>query len=315
MTLNEHESQSPGEDAAQPPRPSRSRRKALLSLAAVVVVIVLAGVGLWYFLVKVPHDEAVTAFGAAVEQYDAAADDLNLRTSELDSAIAELQAVIDSDAQPLDPALLTSAGATIGAAQGSMVEAPAAPALPDSTEDIQQATADMPVLIAELESLGDYSAPIASLTESQSGLEASIAQLAQVTNPTEAFVIGRIKDLPTIAGVQAVTEDRDPNGNLNKQGGYTATVYVASTLVDQASLLGDDIVDKGTSAGGAVEVYPTVTDAEQRNLYLGAFDGSILASGSHSVVGTVVIRASNELTASQQTELDAAIREAMIRLD
>lgn len=233
----------------------------------------------------------------------------------MDSAIDSLQAVIDSDAQPLDPTLLTSAGAIIGEAQGSKVEAPAGPKLSDSTQDIQQAAADMPALIADVESLGDYSAPIASLQDSQAALEASVAQLVQVTNPTEAFVIARIRDLPTVAAVQAVTEDHDPNGNLNKQGGYTATVYLESSLIDQTSVSGDDIVDKGTSGGGAVEVYPTAADAEKRNAYLATFDGSPLAPGSHSVVGTVIIRTSDELTASQQTELETAIREALIRLD
>ena len=36
------------------------------------------------------------------------------------------------------------------------------------------------------------------------------------------------------------------------------------------------------------------------NDYLAAFDGGIFASGSHTVVGTVLVRTSNELTASQQ---------------
>lgn len=264
---------------------------------------------------RAPHDDAVAAFSKAVEQYDAAVGDLEARSSELDTISAELQAVIDSDAQPLDPTLLTSAGATIDEAQGSKVDAPAAPALPDSTPAILKSTEGMPALTADVERLGDYSAPIASLKESKAALEASIKQHAQVTNPTEAFVISRVKDLPTIAGVQAVTEDHDPNGNLNKQGGYTVSIYIMSTLVDQASLIGDDIVDRGTDAGGAVEVFANAGDAENRNTYLGAFDGGILASGSHTVVGTVVIRTSNELAASKQAELETAIRESLIRLD
>ncbi|WP_345751324.1 hypothetical protein [Microbacterium rhizophilus] len=315
MALKDVNVQSPGSDAAQAPRSPRLRRNNILLAGGVLLVVALVAVALWYFVVQVPHNEAAAAFSEAVEQYDAAVDDLNARTHELDSAIAELQAVIDSDAQPLDPTLLTNASAAIGEAQSSKADAPASPEHPESTQDIQNATDDMPALTADVERLGDYSAPIASLKESQAALEASIAQLAQVTNPDEAFVIGRIKGLPTIAGVQAVTEEHDPNGNLNKQGGYTAALYLASTLVDQASVLGNDIVDKGTDAGGAVEVYSTADDAGKRNAYLGAFDGSILASGSHAVVGTVVIRTSNKLTASQQTELETAIREALTRLN
>ncbi|WP_101523218.1 hypothetical protein [Nocardioides houyundeii] len=156
---------------------------------------------------------------------------------------------------------------------------------------------------------------IVQVSESKAALEASIKQMEQVTNPGGNFAIDRVKDLRAVRGVQAVTEDRDPNGNLNKQGGYTATVYLASTLVDQESVFGRDLVDKGTEAGGAIEVYKTIDDAEARNTYLAAFDGGVLSSGSHSVVGTVVIRTSDELTASQQAKLEAAIRNALARLE
>lgn len=41
--------------------------------------------------------------------------------------------------------------------------------------------------------------------------------MKQITNPNEDFVIQRLKGIPNISGYQAVTEDHDPNGNLNKQ--------------------------------------------------------------------------------------------------
>lgn len=53
--------------------------------------------------------------------------------------------------------------------------------------------------------------------------------------------------------------------------------------------------------------YPNASDAEKRNDYLASFDGSIFASGSHTVVGTVLVRTSDELTASQQKALEANI--------
>src|SRR5699024_5528287 len=99
------------------------------------------------------------------------------------------------------------------------------------------------------------------------------------------------------------------------QGGYTATVYFASDLVDQSQVYGETIVDKGTEAGGAVEVYPTVEDATKRNEYLASFDGAgFLSSGSHSVVGTVVIRTSDQLTASQQKEIETNIYNSLIEI-
>ena len=302
------------EDAMPEPKSATSRARMFSLVGVVVLLAALASACVWYFQVKAPHDEAVSAFNEAGKRYSAAVEGLTARNGELADAISDLQNVIDSDARPLDPDLLTSAGATIGEAQGSRDRAPKTPDIPKSTEDIEKATTEFPAHIAEVEDLGDYGTQIIRLSESKSALEASIKQMQQVTNPDEVFVINRIKNLPAVRGVQAVTEDNDPNGNLNKQGGYTATVYLASTLVNQTSVFGRDIVDKGTEAGGAVEVYRTVDDARKRDTYLGAFDGGILSSGSHRIVGTLVIRTSDKLTAMQQTKLEAAIRKALTRL-
>ena len=71
---------------------------------------------------------------------------------------------------------------------------------------------------------------------------------------------------------------------------------------------------KGTDAGGSIEVYANVEDATTRNEYLASFDGGIFASGSHTVVGTVLVRTSDELTASQQQTLEANIIAALTEI-
>lgn len=293
----------------------RVNKKVVTIGVAVLILAAVVGIALWYFVVKVPHDRAVAAFDAELVAYDDASVALAARTDELDTMIASVQAVIDSGEEPLDADLLVAAGAAIGSAQGAREDAPAAPTLPTSTSEIESATAEIPALVATIEGLGAYGDELATLEESRRALERSIAQFQQVTNPSEAFVIERIQHLPSVAGVQAVTEDNDPNGNLGKQGGYTATVYLSSTQVDQSTVGGTDIVDRGTDGGGAVEVYATAEDAVARDAYLSAFDGGILRSGSHSVLGTVVIRTSDLLTASQQQELESAIHDALVRLD
>ena len=125
--------------------------------------------------------------------------------------------------------------------------------------------------------------------------------------PSENYVIACLEKVPGILEIAAVTEDNDPNGNLNKQGGYTSLVYFSYSLVDQAEVIGDDLIDKGTDAGGSVEVYTTVEYANRRNEYLSAFDGGALTSGSHIVVGTMVVRTSDELKASQQKLLESNV--------
>ena len=74
--------------------------------------------------------------------------------------------------------------------------------------------------------------------------------------------------------------------------------------MDQGEVLGDTVIEKGTDCGGSIEVYSTVEDANSRNDYLASYDGGIFASGSHIVVGTVLVRTSDKLTASQQKTME-----------
>ena len=123
-----------------------------------------------------------------------------------------------------------------------------------------------------------------------------------------------MKEIPTITGIQSVTEANDPNGNLNKQGGYTASVYFTDNQVTE-TVNGADIIAKGSDGGGNVEVYKTAKEAESRNTYISAFDGQgVLNPGSHYVYGTLVIRTSRYLTASQQTALTNAIYNKLIEI-
>ena len=73
------------------------------------------------------------------------------------------------------------------------------------------------------------------------------------------------------------------NGHMNKAGGYTAAVFFSHEKVDQSKLYGDTLVERGTNAGGQIEVYSSVEDAEKRNDYLSTFDGSFQDSGSHKL--------------------------------
>lgn len=149
------------------------------------------------------------------------------------------------------------------------------------------------------------------------------------------YVIDCLKTVDDITDIEAATEDHDPNHGLNKQGKYIAAIYFRTSSLNivqdeewgylylenvngnkEVLVLdeGEDInspVDVGTGGGGQIEVYRTVEDAETRDEYLASFDSSVLASGSHIVVGTMVIRTSDYLTATQQQELTDAIVNAL----
>lgn len=290
----------PEESGSEHGAESRVNIKKVVLIVA-VIAIVAGGLGVWYVEYLVPHNQAV-------EKFSAAAGGLEQRNVELDEAISSLQDLMGSEDAPLDPTTLDAASDAIAAAQGAKQEAPEMPA---GTEEILAAA-------EEVDQMGDYSEQLAAIETATTNLQDSIDQLLQVTNPSEQFVIERLTGLPNITGVEAATEDNDPNGNLNKDGGYTATVFFSSDLIDASETYAMEgytgIPAIGTEGGGAVEVYATAEDAEKRNEYLASFDGGIFASGSHAVVGTCVIRTSDHLTASQQDALEQEIIESLTRL-
>lgn len=273
------------------------KKKTLLGLIAAIAIIVI-GICVWYFQVKKPHDLAETKFNAAVKEVEA-------KNTELTSAMNDAQKILDKKKAVYDN---TTKEAFITALSDAKAAQRKIPDLPKKTADINAET-------KKLSEPLDYSSVINAISEKQTAYQNSVLQMKQITNPNEDFVIQRLKGIPNISGYQAVTEDHDPNGNLNKQGGYTSTVYFSTPLIDQSSVYGNDIVDKGTECGGAIEVYASEEDAEKRDSYLASFDGAgMLNSGSHKVLGTIVIRTSTKLTATQQNEFTNNITNKLLEL-
>ena len=273
------------------------KKKTLLGLIAAIAIIVI-GICVWYFQVKKPHNLAETKFNAAVKEVEA-------KNTELTSAMNDAQKILDKKEAVYDN---TTKEAFITALSDAKAAQRKIPDLPKKTADINAET-------KKLSEPLDYSSVINAISEKQTAYQNSVLQMKQITNPNEDFVIQRLKGIPNISGYQAVTEDHDPNGNLNKQGGYTSTVYFSTPLIDQSSVYGNDIVDKGTECGGAIEVYASEEDAEKRDSYLASFDGAgMLNSGSHKVLGTIVIRTSTKLTATQQNEVTNNITNKLLEL-
>ena len=151
-------------------------------------------------------------------------------------------------------------------------------------------------------------------------------------NPKDTDIKNVLKKLDGAYSFCMATEDNDPNGNLNKQGGYTGAVYFRLKQVDD-KIKKDDIKDygeefvnsddwsnrydeydnsceAGTSSGGQIEIYPNESDAKKRDKYLSGLDG-FLSGGYHTVEGTLVIRVSDELTSSQQKKIANEIIELL----
>ncbi|WP_276916267.1 hypothetical protein [Parvibacter caecicola] len=240
----------------------------------------------------------------AVASYQRSAEALQERNEELDQAVASLQFLVNSGAQPLEPQLIADAQQLISEAKGAK----------DSVAPMPLTTDEIRTVTNKIRISGNYSQIIGRLNAAEDALEDSIALRELVVDPTASNVIERLRTVPHIIAAEAVTPENDPNGLLNQSEGYSSMVYFAYSLILQDKVYGDGVVGKGTSGGGSVEVYPTVELAEARNDYISQFDNTDLAPGYHEVVGSIVVRISDRLTPERQQKLADEVVEALTTL-
>lgn len=249
---------------------------------------------------------------AAKEAFNAEVERIESEEIKLDEEIKSTQDYIAKGLTPLDETKITELEEAIRSAKESKKDVPE---MPEEESEIRAVTEN------KLKKI-EYTTVLSSIQEKKTNLENSVKQFKQLTNPTSDFILERLKNVTLIIGMSAITEETDPYGDLNKAKSYTGMVFFASSLVNQDEVYfdetmskGDIYIDKGTAAGGAIEIYTTVEDAKKRDDYLGSFDGTVLSSGKHTVVGTVIVRTSHLLPASKQDELERSIVEVLIRLE
>lgn len=139
------------------------------------------------------------------------------------------------------------------------------------------------------------------------GLLTSCASGVSHKDPNEqiASVLSQLEaQYETVTETRVYTEDTDPNKTLGKPGSYVAAGAFKDSRVTETVV--ED--NWATDAGGSIEIFASNEEAEKRYKLLQSFNGTFLASGSE-LVGNVVIRTSNGLTASQQKELTEFLKE------
>lgn len=280
------------------------------------------------------YNDATESYNSAIISYNDACDRIEQAVSSLDSVIDEAQSVINAGEEPYDPSTLNNLKDSLSEAQSVKVTPPGViEPLSLLTIDSEAKTSQLKELKATAEtklsevnsltvpsipSIPDYSNNEASIKDALFIYQDSIQSLKQVTNPDQDFVIDRLQMIDTITEIEAVTEDTDVNGLLNKQRGYTSSIFFRDTLVDMSKVYVEDgfdgLLDIGTDAGGCIEVYANEDDAKNRDMYLSGFDGGFLSSGGHYIVGTVLIRTSNALTGTQQLKLTEEIKQALLKV-
>lgn len=282
------------------------------------------------------YNTQLSSYMESIAEYNTAAKARNESIQSLTAEINGSQDDINKEEKPFDPDTLTTLKAEMTKAQEKLLpEVEVLPEFEQLTVNDEESDKELKELINQAdESIStmksikipedkvdavDYSDILSSLTTARKAYKDSVQGLKQITAPSDEFVMDRIKRLDNILAIGAVTEDHDPNGKLNKAGGYIGTIYYEDSRIDKNQFYlapgEDDVIDVGTQGGGAIEIYPDVESAEKRDTYLSAFDGSVLSNGAHHVYGTLVIRVSDELTASQQTEMTEKLLNVLLAVE
>lgn len=151
---------------------------------------------------------------------------------------------------------------------------------------------------------GGYTTKIFDLTEEQELL---------VTNPTQEYVMAALHQMESVTGIEADSDVGTGVIEASMEKECVGRVFFTSDLVDQTKFEKNaSVQEKGTSAGGSIDIYENQDAAIARDEYLHGFDGKIVFnSGSHAVAGTIVIRVSEKLDASTQEKFTKDIVEEL----
>ena len=185
----------------------------------------------------------------------------------------------------------------------------------DLSSDVSDKAVKIEALISENNSQAAQLLIFKRMIAEESSSTDPLTNSLLVIVPTKEYVIDRLSSIKEIGTIAAVTIDNDPNGQLGKKGQYIEQIFFSSPLVnpDYANLSDKAVIDAGTICGGSIEVYRTISDAEARNQHLAFYDGTESSSGSHIVLGTLVIRTSSALSLSEQRQLENEITTALIK--
>lgn len=249
----------------------------------------------------VARGELCRAWAEAMEVYNAAYSELSKNNTSLKEAINTGVATVNASLPVMDSTLYDALAEAISAAENALVPLRERGATPEET-----------LVVAKAMAKADYSGMNQNILDACAQIESSKQLYTLVDAPSDERVIACLEQVDGVLQCVAVTEKTDKNNNLNKAGSYIGRIIFAYETVTRSAISDSALLNKGTDAGGSIEVFRNQDDAGKRDSYLAVFDGTILDSGSHAVVGTLVVRTSSKLTASQQQELQTAITQALL---
>ncbi len=314
--------------------------KRIFLIIACIILALMGGIIIFNRVLFNKYASLVNEYNAKISTYNDVIDDYNSKAQEatdnikaLMEEISEAQYVIDKGGNAYDESYRsTLEDEIIDAIQG--VKFPILYSKKDSIQKeslfsfkkIANATTSIEErhkeLLAETDIVNDafnnlevidYSTQIDSITAAKTDLIHSCSIRRQITNPDKEFLVERLQKVDNVINIAASTVNNDPNNGMSAERGYTVQVYFSADYFNNAELKGDALIKEGTSAGGSLETYRSDDDAFQRNQYLAALEGNkSFNPGKHRQVGTIVLRASSELSDDKAEELLDKIESALL---
>lgn len=257
---------------------TENKKKRNVKVYNVLLIALLGIIGALFVSIIIPVQNATQKYNIAVKAYNKVAEEYN------EAAVKTSLANVDG--------LLTKA---------------------DTLNDVSESYFAVIKFVINSNNKEKILKDVSTLEKMTNVLAESIKVVEQITVPDESWLIERLQSVDGIKETEAITENNDPNGMLNQKDGYVSCIYFSYDKVDDSSVPGETVVDKGTDCGGAIENYRTLKEAENRVEYLKGFDDTILYSGSYAIVGTMVIRTSYLLNDKEQYDLTDAITHALTK--
>ncbi len=258
---------------------TENKKKLNIKVYNVLLLALLGIIGALFVSVIIPAQNATKKYNIAVEAYNKAVEEYN--------EVAVKTSLVNIDG------LLTKA---------------------DALNDVSESYFAIIKSVINGNNKGKILKDVATLEKMTNVLAENIKVVEQITVPDESWLIERLQSVDGIKETEAITENNDPNGMLNQEDGYVSCIYFSYNKVDDSSVPGETVVDKGTDCGGAIEIYRTLEEAENRVEYLKGFDDTVLYSGSYAIVGTMVIRTSYLLNDEEQYDLTDAIMHVLTKI-
>lgn len=318
-------------------------KKAIIMIIASVVAVIGALIAVYFSYIKPEHEKAIEIYSktlleynVTLSNYDAMCEKFQKENDKLQAEITDLQDTITYGGEPYDKNMTVLANDAINQGKIAVQELPVlnferntkqaedfffieVNSISDQDKIVKEKIEKLNKLIAETK-IPDYTVVIDGINLAQTNLENSIKQLIQVTAPAESFVLGRVMEIKEAAGmidVIALTEDTDPENLIGKNGWYTSKIIFRHKDVKHYGLDNGlkTLSEIGNPAGGCIETYATVEDAERRDDELTDMEGTVRSPGAHFVCGTMVVRVSEDMKTSTQKILLEMIVDALLRLD